>query len=151
MGSCEARRILKGGAAMAKERGERGLTERQRVALGAQEAARAAGQTLAAYAREQGLELRPLYDAIVGLRRRGVTSGAVPPSKRRSGARPSVRRAQVPAAPFIAIDVARGAAVAGAAVVCRLRRADGVVIEFGAWPDPAWLAAVLGAHGDAAA
>jgi hypothetical protein len=136
---------------MGKARGERGLTERQQAALAAHEAARAAGKTLAAYAREQRLELRPLYDAIVGLRRRGVLSGAVPPSKRSTRVRPSVRRAQVRAAPFIAIDVARDAAAAGAWVVCRLRRADGAVIECGAWPDPAWLAAVLAARGDAAA
>lgn len=136
---------------MAKERGERGLTERQRTALAAQEAARAAGKTLAAYAREQGLELRPLYDTIVGLRRRGVLSGAVPPSKRRSGTRSSAQRAKVRTAPFIAIDVARDSPATSGGVVCRLRRADGAVIECGAWPDPAWLAAALVVRPDAAA
>jgi hypothetical protein len=55
-------------------------TEKQRVAVEALEAARRAGVPLSDYAKAKGLELRPVYDAIAALRRRG----ALPGSERRA-------------------------------------------------------------------
>ena len=125
---------------MATERDDLQLTERQHATLAAVEAARTAGKSLSEYAREHGLELRPLYDAMVGLRRRGLIPGAVAPVKRDTR-----RLATASAAPFIAIDVASGAAAASSPVTCRLRRPDGAVIECCAWPEPSWVVAVLAA------
>ena len=48
------------------------MTEKQRVAVEALEAARRAGVPLSDYAKAKGLELRPVYDAIAALRRRGA-------------------------------------------------------------------------------
>lgn len=131
---------------MKRMKSERELTARQQQALAVHEAARAAGKALSVYAREQGLEVRPIYDAIVGLRRRGVLSGAVPPSKAK-------RRTHAARSAFVAIDVARDGsrATSGSSIVCRVLHAGGGVIECGAWPDPAWLAAVLAVRTDAAA
>jgi hypothetical protein len=61
-----------------------------------------------------------------------VLAGAVPPSNAKRLSR-----------------VARSAF--GANVSCRVLRGDGSVIECVAWPDPAWLAAVLAVRTDAAA
>jgi len=63
------------------------LTERQRTAVAALEAARQAGMTLSDYAKAQGLEVRPVYDAIAALRRRGALPGSDRPRKRRSKSR----------------------------------------------------------------
>lgn len=131
---------------MKRTKAERELTARQQQALAVDAAARAAGKALSVYAREQGLEVRPIYDAIVGLRRRGVLSGAVPPSKAK-------RRSRAARSAFVAIDVTRDASQVRSLtnVVCRVLRVDGSVIECVAWPDPAWLASVLAVRGDAAA
>lgn len=131
---------------MKRTRGGRELTARQQQALAVHEGARAAGKALSVYAREQGLEVRPIYDAIVGLRRGGVLAGAVPPSKAK-------RRRRTARSAFVAIDVAHGAprSMSASTVVCRVVRADGSVIECGAWPEPGWLAAVLAVCTDAAA
>jgi hypothetical protein len=51
------------------------MTEKQRVAVEALEAARRAGVSLSDYAKAKGLELRPVYDAIAALRRRGALPG----------------------------------------------------------------------------
>ncbi len=48
------------------------LTEKQRVAMEALEGAQRAGVPLSDYAKAKGLELRPVYDAIAALRRRGT-------------------------------------------------------------------------------
>jgi hypothetical protein len=131
---------------MKRTEGERELTQRQQQALAVHEAARAAGKALSVYAREQGLEVRPIYDAIVGLRRRGVLAGAVPPSNAK-------RLSRVARSAFVAIDVTRDSPHARGSenVSCRVLRVDGSVIECVAWPDPAWLAAVLAVRTDAAA
>jgi hypothetical protein len=54
-------------------RGE--LTELQRKALEQVELARVAGVSLSAHCRAQGLAVRPIYDALIPLRRRGVIGG----------------------------------------------------------------------------
>jgi hypothetical protein len=48
------------------------LTGKQRVGWKALEGAQRAGVSLSDYAKAKGLELRPVYDAIATLRRRGV-------------------------------------------------------------------------------
>lgn len=55
------------------------LTQKQREAVEALEGARRSGVSLSDYAKAKGLELRPVYDAIAALRRRG----ALPPSSQR--------------------------------------------------------------------
>jgi hypothetical protein len=58
------------------------LTEKQRVAMEALEGARRAGVPLSDYAKAKGLELRPVYDAIAALRRRGALPGTDRPTTR---------------------------------------------------------------------
>jgi len=48
------------------------MTEKQRVALEAREAAQSEGKTLSDYAKSRGLDVRELYDALAALRRKGV-------------------------------------------------------------------------------
>jgi len=118
------------------------LTQKQREAVEALEGARRAGVSLSDYAKAKGLELRPVYDAIATLRRRG----ALPPTDR-----PRKRKSR---GPFVAVRVTSSptsvAAVRGG-VVCRLVRSDGCAIECGEWPEPKWVAAVLAGRKDAAA
>jgi len=119
------------------------LTRRQQVAVEALEAARQAGMTLSDYAKAHGLEVRPVYDAIAALRRRGALPGTDRPRKRKSK--------------FVAVRVTSSSApvteVAPAGrsgLVCRLVCAPGWVIECGEWPPPSWLSAVLPGRRDAA-
>jgi hypothetical protein len=118
------------------------LTQKQREAVEALEGARRAGVSLSDYAKAKGLELRPVYDAIATLRRRGALPPADRPRKRKSKGR------------FVAVRVtsspASVAAVRGG-LVCRLLRSDGCAIECGEWPEPKWVAAVLAGRTDAAA
>ena len=122
------------------------LTEKQRVAMETLEGAQRAGMPLSEYARSQGLELRPVYDAIAALRRRGAL-----PKPERTGK----RRAK---SDFVAIRVSDRAAAArevahvvGDEIVCRLARVDGWTIECRQWPQPQWVAALLSGEKDAAA
>jgi hypothetical protein len=118
------------------------LTQRQREAVEALEGARRAGVSLSDYAKAKGLELRPVYDAIAALRRRGALPPADRPRKRRSKSR------------FVAVRVRSSPAAVAATpegLVCRLVRGDGCAIECGEWPEPKWVAAVLAGQKDAAA
>lgn len=119
------------------------LTEKQREAVEALEGARRAGVPLSDYAKAKGLELRPVYDAIATLRRRG----ALPPADR--------RRKRKAKSPFVAVRVTSSqapvSAARGGSLVCRLVRSDGCAIECGEWPEPKWVAAVLAGRKDAAA
>jgi hypothetical protein len=118
------------------------LTQKQREAVEAVEGARRAGVSLSDYAKAKGLELRPVYDAIAALRRRGALPATDRPRERK------------PKSGFIAVRVrsspAPVAAVHGG-LVCRLVRSDGCAIECGEWPEPKWVAAVLAGRKDAAA
>jgi hypothetical protein len=60
------------------------LTQKQREAVEALEGAQRAGVPLSDYAKGNGLELRPVYDAIATLRRRGVLPSSDRPRKRKS-------------------------------------------------------------------
>ena len=114
------------------------LTQKQREAVEALEGARRAGVSLSDYAKAKGLELRPVYDAIATLRRRG----ALPPADRRRK-----RKSR-----FVAVRVASSPApmAVRSGLVCRLLRSDGCAIECGEWPEPQWVAAVLAGRKDAA-
>jgi hypothetical protein len=118
------------------------FTQNQRVAVEAMEGARRAGVPLSNYAKAKGLELRPVYDAIAALRRRGAL--ALPERKPR-------RRKK---SKFVAVRM-RSSSASGATVrsglVCRLVCSDGCAIECGEWPEPQWVAAVLAGRRDAAA
>jgi hypothetical protein len=59
------------------------MTEKQQRAVEALEAARQEGVTLTAYAKAKGLVIRDLYDALAGLRRKGL----LPRSTRKSRSR----------------------------------------------------------------
>jgi len=120
------------------------LTEKQRVAKEALEGARRAGVPLSDYAKAKGLELRPVYDAIAALRRRGALAGTDRPRKRKSR--------------FVAVRVTSSSAPVAeiaretrSGLVCRLVCAQGWAIECGEWPAPSWVSAVLSGRGDAAA
>jgi hypothetical protein len=118
------------------------LTQKQREAVEALEGARRAGVPLSDYTKSKGLELRPVYDAIATLRRRGALPPADRPRKRKSKSR------------FVAVRVTSSPApIAGVrgGLVCRLIRSDGCAIECGEWPEPKWVAAVLTGRKDAAA
>ena len=73
------------------------LTEKQRRAMEARQAAQAAGMGLSAYARTQGLDPRELHDAVAALRRRGVLPASDRPRPRKSR--------------FVAVRVAEAATV----------------------------------------
>ena len=120
------------------------FTQKQREAVEALEGARRAGVSLSDYAKAKGLELRPVYDAIATLRRRGALPPADRPRKRK------IKRKSR----FVAVRVRSSFAPETAVrsgLVCRLVRSDGCAIECGEWPEPRWVAAVLAGQKDAAA
>jgi hypothetical protein len=120
------------------------LTQNQRVAVEAMEGARRAGVPLSDYAKAKGLEVRPVYDAIAALRRRG----ALAPPERPGQRKPRRKRKSK----FVAVRVTSPPApTARSDLVCRLVRADGGAIECGEWPEPKWVAAVLAGPKDVAA
>lgn len=122
------------------------LTQKQRVAVEAVEAAKQAGMTLSDYAKAQGLEVRPVYDAIAALRRRGALAGSDRPRKREGKSRFVAVRVRNSSVPLPEVSQA-----ARCGLVCRLVWAQGWVIECGEWPAPSWVSAVLAGRGDAAA
>jgi len=117
------------------------LTQKQREAVEALEGARRAGVSLSDYTKAKGLEVRPVYDAIAALRRRG----ALAPPERTAQRKPRRKRKSK----FVAVRVTSSPARSG--LVCRLVCADGGAIECGEWPEPKWVAAVLAGLKDAAA
>lgn len=123
---------------------EETLTEKQRVAVEALEGARRASVPLSDYAKAKGLELRPVYDAIAALRRRGALPGSDRPRKRKS----RFVAVRVTSSPAPVTEIARARR---SDLVCRLVCAQGWAIECGEWPAPSWVLAVLAGRGDAAA
>jgi hypothetical protein len=120
----------------------KGLTEKQRTAMAATEAASAAGLTLSAYSKAQGLNVREVYDAIAALRRSGVLPPTDKPRPRKS-AFVAVRVVNAPRS-SPAISPPR------AGMVCRLSCAGGLVIECGEWPPAVWLLSLSSGLRDAA-
>src|SRR5438094_10150255 len=112
------------------------LTEKQRVAVEALEGARRAGVPLSDYAKAKSLELRPVYDAIAALRRRGALPGTDRPRKRKS----KFVAVRVTSSP---VAVAEGGRASRTGLVCRLVCAPGWAIECGEWPAPSRVSAAL--------
>jgi hypothetical protein len=115
------------------------MTEKQRRAVEAMERARSEGISLSDYAKAHSLVIRELYDAIAGLRRKGLLAQA---AKRRIRTK------------FVAVRVAREPTLAIASstastAVCRVVQ-PGCVIECLQWPPPNWLAALSPGSADAA-
>jgi len=119
------------------------LTDRQRAAMAAVQAAQAAGTGLSAYARAHGLNARQLHDSVVTLRRRGVLPPTDRPRPRKSGF-VAVRVVDSPRSSPAMTSVPR------TGMVCRLVHAGGLVIECGEWPPTAWLLSLIAGHRDAA-
>jgi hypothetical protein len=111
------------------------LTEKQRLAVEAQESARREGVTLVAYAQAKGLEIRELYDSLACLRRKGL----LPRSSRK------------PRSTFVAVRVAAEAPThVDTLAVCRIVSREGYVIECAEWPPATWLASLARKVVDAA-
>lgn len=110
------------------------MTVNQRRALECFRAARKRGVALCAYAREQGLSERVIYDAVAALRRKGMLPAAGPT------AAPATKD-------FVVVRMAPAPATHSA--VCRLH-VGGAVIECHQWPPAAWLATLGQAGFDAA-
>lgn len=108
------------------------MTEKQRGALDAMEAARQQGCSLTEYAKAQGLVVREIYDALAALRRKGVLA----------------KTAHEPKSKFVSVRVAQVATIAAArspgapSVLCRIVHASGYAIECLRWPEPSWVAAL---------
>ncbi len=126
---------------------ESAMTMKQRTAVAALEAARAAGVSLVDYACANDLVVRELYDAIAALRRRG----ALPPAAASRPREPTRARDRflpvriVSSAPLATATAPRGGAV------CRLVHPNGLALECAQWPPVEWLSAVWSAgRGDAA-
>lgn len=112
------------------------MTAKQRVALEAREAAQREGKSLSDYAKERGLVIRELYDALACLRR----SGTLPRSARR------------PRNKFVAVRVAAEEALPrmNTVAVCRIVSREGHVIECVQWPPASWLTSLARNAADAA-
>jgi hypothetical protein len=103
------------------------MTEKQRIALEALQAAQGEGKTLTDYARSRGLDVRELYDALAALRRKG----ALPRTARKQRNK------------FVAVRVATEAPPRGNGIaVCRIVSCEGYVIECAQWPPASWLASL---------
>ena len=117
----------------------RKLTDMQRSALEAVEAARSAGLGLSVYARANGLNARQLHDAVTGLRKRGVLPPTLTPRPRR------------PKAAFVALKVENlPPATQRSGMVCRVIHHSGLVIECGEWPPAGWLSSMIAERAGAA-
>ncbi len=120
----------------------RELTQKQRTAMAAAEAASAAGLTLNAYCAAQGLTVREVYDAISALRRSGVLPRPQRPRHRKEEF--LAVRVMKPPQPSLAMRPP------GTGMVCRWGHAGGLVIEWGEWPPVAWLLSLSAGLRDAA-
>jgi len=117
------------------------MTQKQRAAVEALEAARTHGWSLRQHARTHGLEVQQIYATLSEMRKQGLLA--------KSGReRPSA---------FIAVKVQPRSvsipeSLAGnTGVLCRITHASGYVIECLHWPPPGWLAALSVGPTDAAA
>ena len=119
------------------------MTDKQRRAVDAMEAACKEGCSLTEYARAQGLAVRELYDALAALRRRGVLpkTGRRTPSKFVSV---QVERPIARAAPISRLPEITG-------TLCRIVHAGGYVIECLQWPPASWVATLGSGAADATA
>jgi transposase-like protein len=117
-------------------RGELTLAE-QRLLERVQEAA-SEGVSLRDYYRAHGLSVTMLYK----VRRRLVQKGLLPPLRQSAGT------TEVPGK-LVEVRVTEAmqeAEVALPGLVCRVHHPSGWLIECGEWPDPRWLAGLMGAR-----
>lgn len=119
------------------------MTDKQRRAFEAMEAALSQGLSLTEYARVHGLAVRELYDALAGLRRRGVLP--------KSGRRRQSKFVAVRVVPPVAVTIPTTQGSGGSGVLCRIVHAHGCVIECTQWPPASWVAALSSGPTDAAA
>ena len=115
------------------------MTEKQRRAVEAMEGARNEGISLNDYAKAHGLVIRELYDAIAGLRRKGLLAHAA--KRKRRSKFVAVRVTPEPVLPVASTTMS--------IAVCRVMQ-PGCVIECLQWPPPNWLAALSPGSADAA-
>ena len=116
------------------------LTQKQRAAIEALEAARSQGCSLTQYARTHGLSAQRIYAMLSALRKQGL----LPKSGRRRTGRFVTVRLQAQAAPI-------SPAPHGPGVLCRLVHGDRYVIECLHWPPAGWLNSLRQGPADAAA
>jgi hypothetical protein len=119
----------------------KGLTDKQQRALEHVERARSAGMKLSDYARAQGVEVRPIYDSMVALRKKGMLTPRVP---RTQSSFVSVRVKRDSTVPTRAIP-----SISASKLICRLR-IGAAIIECAEWPPASWLQALVSARADAA-
>lgn len=111
------------------------MTDKQRTALEAQQAAQREGKTLTEYAKARGLAIRELYDSLACLRRKGLLPGSGRKRRHR----------------FVAVRVAAAEPMPRTlGAVCRIVTCDGYVIECSQWPPASWLATLARHAADAA-
>ena len=115
------------------------MTQKQRAAIEALEAARKQGCSLTQYAREHGLNAQRIHVMLSELRKRGL----LPKSRRRRPSRFVAVRVQAQSA-------SAPAGLADPRVVCRLVHGNRYVIECLHWPPPNWLSALNQGSADAA-
>jgi hypothetical protein len=106
------------------------MTEKQKQATEALEAARREGTTLRAYAQSHGLIVQDLYNALADLRRKGLLEK----SARRSRSKFVAVRIEPEAKPVSGV-----ARFTGHGVVCRIVHSGGYLIECTQWPPSTWL------------
>ena len=121
------------------------LTKHQRHCLEHLRQAEALDMSLTEYARVHGVKVRMLYDAVVHFRRTGMMAKAV------KGVRPRKPRVEQQSreltSPFVAVRIEPDRAPFP---ILRLQHVGGHVLEFGAWPSPEFLKAILAEGRDAA-
>lgn len=115
------------------------MTQKQRAAIEALEAARKQGCTLTQYAREHGLNAQRIHAMLSELRKRGL----LPKSGRMRPSRFVTVRVQAPPVPAPATLGEPG-------VVCRLVQSNCYVIECLQWPPSSWLRSLSQGPADAA-
>jgi hypothetical protein len=113
------------------------LTGGERRYLDHAQRAQAQGLTLAQYCRVSGVSVQSLYNAKRELKRKGATGVGAPKSSEPGD--------------FIAVRVAHSPASAGGGAVCRLRAANGWVLECTDWPSASWIIECLGGGAHASA
>lgn len=118
------------------------MTDKQRQAVAAMEAARSQGCSLTEYAQANGLDVQRIYAILTMLRRRGQ----LPKSERKRRSAFVTVRVQ-PTAPA---SQTTSSAPRELSAVCRIMRRQGDVIECLQWPEPRWVAALSSGSTDAA-
>jgi hypothetical protein len=92
------------------------------------------GLTLQQYYQASGLSLDWLHK----IRRQLLRKGVVTPER-------SAQTAAVRSREFVEVRVAAAPTVKSESIaICRLHHPSGWVIECGSWPEPSWMAALLG-------